>query len=119
MFEKKGLFLIPADKVDEDRLMEIALEAGADDVRRSGDKFEVLCPPESFHVVSPVLAKAGITPEVSEITRIPKNTVDVSDPDTARKIIKLMNRLDDNEDMQSVSSNFSIPDEIMAQMGEE
>jgi YebC/PmpR family DNA-binding regulatory protein len=119
MFEKKGLFLIPADKVDEDRLMEIALEAGADDVRRSGDKFEVLCATEAFQAVSPALAKAGIQPEVSEITRIPKNTVDVSDPDTARKILKLLNRLDDQEDMQSVSSNFNIADEIMAQVGSE
>jgi YebC/PmpR family DNA-binding regulatory protein len=119
MFETKGLFLIPADKVEEDRLMEIALEAGADDVRRSGEKFEVLSPPEAFHVVSAALAKAGIEPEVAEITRIAKNTVDVSDPDVVRKILKLMNRLDDQEDVQNVSSNFNIPEEIMAQVGSE
>jgi YebC/PmpR family DNA-binding regulatory protein len=119
MFETKGLFLIPADKAEEDRLMEIALEAGADDVRRSGDKFEVLCRPEAFHAVSPALAKAGIVAEVAEITRIAKNMVDVSDPDVVRKILKLMNRLDDQDDMQNVSSNFNIPDEIMAQVGEE
>ncbi len=119
MFEKKGLFLVPADKTDEDKLMEIALEAGADDVRRSGDKFEVLCAPDAFGAVSQALAKAGIQPEVSEISRLPKNTVDVTDPDAARKILKLMNRLDDHEDVQNVSSNFNIPEAIMAQVGEE
>jgi len=119
MFEKKGLFLIPAEKVDEDRLMEIALEAGADDVRRSGDKFEVLCAPEVYHALSQALAKAGIEPEVSQVSRIPKNTVDVSDPDAARKILKLLNRLDDHDDVQNVSSNFNIAEEIMAQVGSE
>jgi YebC/PmpR family DNA-binding regulatory protein len=119
MFEKKGFFLIPTGKVEEDTLMEVALEAGADDVRRSGDKFEVLCGPEVYQTVSQALAKAGIEPEVGEISRIPKNTVDVSDPDTARKILKLMNRLDDHDDVQNVSSNFNISEEIMAQVGSE
>ena len=119
MFEKKGFFLIPADKVEEDRLMEIALDAGADDVRRSGDKFEVLCGTDVYQAVSQALAQAGIQPEVSEVSRIPKNTVDVTDPDTARKILKLMNRLDDHDDVQNVSSNFNIAEDIMAQVGSE
>ncbi|MGQ9574660.1 MAG: YebC/PmpR family DNA-binding transcriptional regulator [Thermoguttaceae bacterium] len=119
MFEKKGLFLIPAEKADEDRLMEIALEVGADDVRRSGDKFEVLCSPERYQAVADALAQAGIQPELSELTRVPKSTVDVSDPETARKILKLMNRLDDHDDVQNVSSNFNIAEEIMAQVGAE
>jgi YebC/PmpR family DNA-binding regulatory protein len=119
MFEKKGLFLIPADQVDEDRLLEIALDAGADDVRRSGERFEVLCGTDVFQTVSQALARSGIQPEVSEISRIPKNTVDVSDPDTARKILKLLNRLDDHDDVQNVSSNFNIAEEIMAQVGAE
>jgi transcriptional/translational regulatory protein YebC/TACO1 len=119
MFEKKGLFVIAADKADEDKLMEIALEAGADDVRRSGDNFEVLCAPEAYDAVSKALAAAGIQPDVSEISRLPKNTVDVSDPEVARKILKLMNRLDDHDDVQNVSSNFNIPEAVMAQVGEE
>jgi YebC/PmpR family DNA-binding regulatory protein len=119
MFEKKGLFVIAADKADEDKLMEIALEAGADDVRRSGDNFEVLCAPEAYDAVSKALAAAGIQPDVSEISRLPKNTVDVSDPEVARKILKLMNRLDDHDDVQTVSSNFNIPEAVMAQVGEE
>ena len=119
MFEKKGMFLVPASQADEDKLMEIALEAGADDVRPSGDKFEIVCSPEVFEAVAKALAQAGIQPDVSEVSRLPKTTVDVSDPDTARKILKLMNRLDDHEDVQNVSSNFNIPDAIMAQVGEE
>jgi len=119
MFEKKGLFLVPAAKADEDKLMEIALEAGADDVRPSGDKFEILCTPDLFSAVSKALTDAGIQPDMSEVTRMPKSTVDVSDPDTARKVLKLMTRLDDHDDVQSVSSNFNIPDAIMAQVSEE
>ena len=65
------------------------------------------------------LAKAGVTVEASKITRIAKNTVDVSDEDEARKILNLMERLDDHDDVQSVSSNFNIPDELMAKVAEE
>jgi len=119
MFEKKGLFLVPAGQADEDKLMEIALEAGADDVRPSGDKFEIVCTPDLYSAVAQALTDAGIQPESSEVTRLPKSTVEVSDPDTARKVLKLMTRLDDHDDVQSVASNFNIPDEIMAQVGDE
>jgi len=119
MFEKKGMFLVSDDKIDEDRLMELALDAGADDVRRDGDKFEVVCAPECYSAVSKALLEAGIEPEMSELSRLPKSTVDVTDPETARKILKLMNRLDDHEDVQNVASNFNVAEEIMAQVGEE
>jgi len=99
--------------------MEIGLEAGADDVRRSGDNFEVLCAPEAYEAVAKALEQAGIQPDVSEISRMPKNTVDVTDPEVARKVLKLMNRLDDHDDVQNVSSNFNIPEAIMAQVGDE
>jgi YebC/PmpR family DNA-binding regulatory protein len=113
MFENKGYFLIPGDKADEDRLMEIALDAGADDVKRSGDKFEITCDPASYRKVSEALTSAGIQPESSEITRLAKNTVEL-DADTAQKVLKLMDRLDDHDDVQNVSVNFNIPDEVMA-----
>jgi YebC/PmpR family DNA-binding regulatory protein len=115
MFERKGLLLIPADKVDEEKLMEAALEAGADDVKRSGGKFEVTCDPQSFGPVCEALAAAGIEPEVKEISRMPTSTVDLDDPETARKVLVLMERLDNHDDVQSVASNFNIPDEVMAQ----
>jgi YebC/PmpR family DNA-binding regulatory protein len=119
MFETKGFFLIPAEKLDEDKLMELALEAGADDVRRSGDKFEITCAPDVYQTVNTALANAGITAEVSQVTRMPKTTIDVDDADVARKVLKLMNRLDDHEDVQNVTANFNIPDELMAQVGSE
>ena len=118
MFDSKGLFLIPADKTDEDTLMEIALEAGADDVQPDAGNFEITCDPSVYRAVSDALKEAGIEVEVSQLTRIPQNTVDL-DADTARKVLKLMERLDDHDDVQNVSANFNIPDEVMAQVGEE
>lgn len=116
MFERKGMLVVPADKVDEERLLEIALEAGADDVRRDGDKFEVTCDPTAFGTVCDALAAAGIEAESKEITRVPTTTVDLDDPETARKVLNLMERLDNHDDVQSVSANFNIPDEAMAQI---
>ncbi len=114
-FEKKGLFLVPADKIDEDSLMEIAIEAGADDVKGAGDKFEITCQVSEFRAVSEALAAKGIEPEVSELSLIPKETVDL-DVDAAQKVLRLMERLDDHDDVQNVSANFNIPDEVMAQL---
>jgi len=117
MFDLKGLFLVPADQTDEDTLMELVLEAGADDVRRDGDNYEVTCDPSVYDAVAAVLSGAGLQPEASQIAKTPKNTVDL-DADTARKALKLMERLDDHDDVQSVSANFNIPDEVMAEIGE-
>jgi YebC/PmpR family DNA-binding regulatory protein len=117
-FDKKGLFLIEAGKTDEDTLMEIALEAGADDVKRAGDKFEVTCNPADYQALCEALARAKIEPDVSQLSLIPKETVDL-DVDTARKVLKLMENLDDHDDVQNVSSNFNIPEEVMEQIGAE
>jgi YebC/PmpR family DNA-binding regulatory protein len=114
-FEKKGLFLVGCDKTDEDSLMEIALEAGADDVKASGDKFEITCEVSEYQAVSEALAAAKIETEVSELSLIPKDTVDL-DASTAEKVLKLMERLDDHDDVQNVSANFNIPDDVMAQL---
>mgnify|MGYP001032578428 CR=1 FL=1 len=117
MFDMKGLFLVPAAQTDEDTLMELALESGADDVRRDGDSFEITCDPSAYETVSAALKQAGIEPEASQLAKIPKTTVDL-DTDTARKALKLMERLDDHDDVQSVASNFNIPDEVMAEIEE-
>ena len=117
-FDKKGLFLIPADKTDEDTLMELALEAGADDVKQVADKFEVTCALADYQAVSGALAAAEIQTDVAELSLIPKDTVDL-DAGTARKVLKLMDKLDDLDDVQAVSANFNIPEDVMAQIGEE
>jgi YebC/PmpR family DNA-binding regulatory protein len=119
MFESKGLFLVPGDAVDEDKLMEIALEAGADDVQATDDgRFEVTCNPAVYSNVSKALADAGITPESSQITRIASNMVDITDPDAAQKVLRLMEHLDDHDDVQNVSANFNIPQEVLKAIGQ-
>ena len=118
MFESKGLFLVTADNADEDTLMELALEAGADDVKQDGGDFEITCDPVVYQTVAKTLAGAGIKPELSQITRVPQNTVDLDAP-TARKVLKLLEGLDDHDDVQNVSANFNIPDDVMAEIGEQ
>jgi YebC/PmpR family DNA-binding regulatory protein len=118
MFENKGLFLIRCEGIDEDSLMELALEAGADDVKLDAGNYEITCDPTAYQEVARALKHASYNPEVSQITRVPKNTVDLDAP-TARKVLKLMERLDDHDDVQNVSANFNIPDEVMAEIGEE
>lgn len=116
MFERKGMFLIPSSQTEEDALVELALEAGADDVKRTTDGFEVTCDPSVFQQVSDALSQRGLKPESNQISRIPTSTVDL-DAETGRNVLKLMERLDDHDDVQSVSANFNIPDEAMAEMG--
>ncbi|HJQ79746.1 MAG TPA: YebC/PmpR family DNA-binding transcriptional regulator [Lacipirellulaceae bacterium] len=113
MFDRKGLIEIPADQTNEDSLMELVLEAGAEDVRRSGSNFEVICDPDAFTSVSDAVDAAGLKPEVRKITRIPKDTVDL-DAASARAVLKLMDALDDHDDVQNVAANFNIPDEAIA-----
>jgi len=117
MFDRKGLFLIPASKVSEERLMEVVLEAGADDLKREGEMFQVTCAPEAFATVGEALTAAGIEVESKQLARIPSTTVEVRDVDTARSVLALVEALDDHDDVQSVSANYVIPDEAMAAIG--
>jgi YebC/PmpR family DNA-binding regulatory protein len=115
MFERKGLVAVSASQTDEETLMDLALEAGADDVRHVGESFEITCSPDVFTAVCDAIEKAGLKAELSEIARIPKDTVDL-DADTGRSVLKLMEALDDHDDVQKVASNFNIPDEAMAEI---
>jgi YebC/PmpR family DNA-binding regulatory protein len=115
MFERKGLIVVAADKAPEDRLMETALEAGADDVRRVGDNFEVVCGPDQFVAVTEAFEMAGLPMLSKAFTRLPANTVDL-DADAARQVLKLMEELDDHDDVQSVSANFNLSEETLAQV---
>jgi YebC/PmpR family DNA-binding regulatory protein len=113
MFERKGLFLVPAAKTNEDKLIEATLEAGADDIKREGDQFQVTCPVEAFNAVGDALTAAGIEPESKQLTRIPTNMVELADVETAKSVLKLMEALDDHDDVQNVSANFTIPESAM------
>lgn len=115
MFERKGLFVVAGDKVQEDQLMEVAIEAGADDVKAAGQNFEITCDPDKYANVSEALDTAGFKVTAKEITRVPKTTVDLPAED-AKKAIKLLETLDDHDDVQNVSANFNISDEVMAEI---
>lgn len=115
MFDRKGVFQIPAANVEEERLMEVAIEAGAEDVRDHGDSYEVICTPENFQPVTDAFEAAKIPTDSAELTRIAANTVDL-DGDSARAILKLIEALEDNDDVQNVMANFNIPDELMAEL---
>jgi YebC/PmpR family DNA-binding regulatory protein len=117
LFQRVGVVRVPQASCGEDQLMELTLEAGASDVKLVGDRWEVTCEPQSMAAVVDAVQKGGLQVESNEIMRVPTNTVDVDDVDTARKVLNLLERLDDHDDVQSVAANFNIPDEAMAQLG--
>jgi YebC/PmpR family DNA-binding regulatory protein len=117
MFDRKGLIVMGKSQIDEESLMELALEAGADDVQTYDDTFEVIAEPDVFGAVCEAIDTKGLSTESRGITRIPKDTVDL-DVDTARSVLKMMTALDDHDDVQSVSANFNIPEEAMAELEE-
>jgi YebC/PmpR family DNA-binding regulatory protein len=118
LFERKGLFSIPAEGVDEDALMAVVLDAGADDLKRSGSTFDVTCDPTAFNKVKEALTQAGYTPSVAEITQIGKTQVD-ADPEAARKVMRLLEALDDQDDVQNVYSNLNMTEEMAAELAKE
>ena len=115
MFERQGVIQILSKSVSEDRLFEIALEAGASDVRLENDMFEVICAPDAFQAVMLAIDAAKIPTETAEFTRVASNTVDL-DADAARAVLKLMEILEDHDDVQSVTANFNIPDSVIAEL---
>lgn len=112
-FQKKGQILISAEKADEDSLMELAIENGAEDVINNGDHFEVQCAIGDFYTLSDAINKAGLEPESAEIAYIPSNLVKITDPDKARRIVRMVDALDDLDDTKSVYSNYDIDDELL------
>lgn len=115
MFERKGVFVISPKHASEDQLFEVALEAGASDVKSVGDNLEVTCEPDAFQAVTAALEAAGIPTESAELARIATTTVEL-DADAARSVLKLMDALEDHDDIQNVYSNFNIPDAVMAEL---
>jgi YebC/PmpR family DNA-binding regulatory protein len=114
LFERKGVVRVPQAACDEDRVMEIAIDAGAEDVSAADDRWEVVCEPAVMTPVIEALQAAGLTVDSNEIVRIPTTTVEVEDVETARKVLTLMERLDDHDDVQSVAANFNIPDQALS-----
>jgi len=115
MFKKKGLITIDKQAVDEDRLIEIALEAGAEDVNASDGSFEIVTAPENYSAVRAALDKAKIPVVGGEVSLEPDNTVRISGH-TAEQVLKLVEDLEDHDDVQSVAANFYIDDDELARL---
>jgi len=116
LFTRTGMVRVPSDSNKEDRFYEIAIESGADDVTAVDNSWEVTCDPQVMSDVVAAIKNADFVIESSEIIRVPSTTVKIDDVATARKVLNLMERLDDHDDVQSVSANFSIPDEAIGQL---
>ncbi len=112
MFHKKGYLVINRSKVDEDKLMTLALEAGAEDMQTEEENYVVTTPPHDFENVKKVLEDAGVAPDVAEITMIPQTYVKLDNKE-AQQMLRLVETLEDNDDVQNVYANFDIPEEIM------
>jgi YebC/PmpR family DNA-binding regulatory protein len=112
LFERKGVVLV-ADTVDEDEVMLVAADAGADDVRHEGTSYEVTCSPDELTTVRAALEGTGIEVEAAELTMLPKTTVQIEDEAAARKLLRLMDALEENDDVQDVYANFDIPEGIL------
>lgn len=116
MFDKKGVIELDKAKYAEEQLMEAALEAGAEDVSDEGASWEVTTAPEDLYAVRQALEDAGMELLSAELTMIPKNTVAV-DVETGRKLLKLLDALEDYDDVQKTHANFDLPEELLAEMG--
>lgn len=112
MFDKKGILTVDKSQVDEDRLMDVALDAGAEDVRDEGEVFEIITQPEDFEKVKERLDHEKIAVTSGQVSLVPKNTVDV-DAKNVEQVLKLSEELEDHDDVQNVAANFNIPDELM------
>ena len=116
MFDKKGLILIEKDQVDEEKLLDLALEAGAEDVNDEDSEFEIITDPADFEGVKETLDSANIPYTLAEISMIPKNTLKLEGK-KAQQMLSLMQVLEDNDDVSNVYANFDIPDEVMEALG--
>jgi YebC/PmpR family DNA-binding regulatory protein len=112
-FTKQGVIAIKSDATDEDRLLEVALDAGAEDVKNEGEVYEVITVPTAYLKVKEALTAANVPIEASEITNLPNNTVPV-EGEAAQKVLKLIEALEDNDDVQSVSHNAELPESVTA-----
>lgn len=119
LFEAKGIITFDKEAVDEDALMEAALEAGADDVVDEGDTWEVRCAPSAFNPLNEALRAAGLVPDEAEVIKQAITTVDITDKGEAAKVLALMDALDEADDVQSVYANFDIDEKILAELEED
>jgi YebC/PmpR family DNA-binding regulatory protein len=116
MFDKKGSILVDKETIDEEELMDKALEAGAEDVVEEDNVYQVVTSPDDFEAVRESLEADGVKFIEASVSMIPQNVVEVTEEKPAKQILKLLESLEDHDDVQSVSANFDIPDELMEEL---
>lgn len=116
LFERKGTMILDKSKVDEDKIIDLAVEAGAEDIKDEDDTLEIVFAPEQFAQIKENIKKAGYPPELLELTMVPQTTVPLEEKE-ALQMLRLMDALEESEDVQRVYANFDITDEIMEKVG--
>src|SRR4051812_42247222 len=111
-FERRGVVIVPAEGVDEDELFMVAADAGAEDVQADGDVFQVTSAPDSLAAVRSAIEASGFGVDSAELSLIPKTTVAVEDETAAKRVMRLIDTLEDNDDVQDVYANFDIPERV-------
>jgi len=112
-FERRGVVVVPAEGVDEEELLLVAADGGADDVEQDGDVFQVTSTPEALAAVRAAIEEAGFAVDSAELQMVPKTTVAVEDESKARQVMRLVDALEDNDDVQDVYANFDIPERVL------
>lgn len=116
-FERKAVFILPKDATGEDQLMEVALDAGAEDIEDQGDTWQVTAPPGEFAAVRDALTGAGIALTEGDLTMLPSTTVALGDAAAAKQVLRVIDALDAHDDVQNVYGNFDIPDDVLEAVG--
>ncbi len=112
LFERKGSMVLNKKRIDEDKIIEMAVKIGAEDIKEEGSDLEILFAPEQFNQIKEDIEKAGYTPELLELTMIPQTTIPLEEKE-ALQMLRLMDLLEDSEEVQKVYANFDIPEEVM------
>jgi YebC/PmpR family DNA-binding regulatory protein len=116
MFTQKGLITVRTANADEEQLLEIAMNAGADDMQNTGEVFEITCDPAAYEQLKTTLQEKGIATELAEISMVPQSTIDIADDHVAKRILSLMEAFEDHDDVQNTYANFNIPQETLARI---
>ena len=116
MFHKKGEITVPRDSIDEDRIFELALDSGAEELTTEEDEYLITTSHDQLYAVAEALKQAGVTTDGQKFTFIPDTTIPVADETVARQVLRLCDALEDDDDVQNVYSNLEIPDELLAKM---
>jgi YebC/PmpR family DNA-binding regulatory protein len=112
-FDRRGVVVVDADGVDEEDLLLVAADGGADDVEQDGSTFQVTSAPEQLSAVREAIETAGITIDAAELRLLPKTTVAIDDETKARQVMRLIDALEENDDVQDVHANFDIPEHVL------